>query len=127
MNQRTCPYFVLERKHKHLLQVAKALMFHSTLPAHFWSESIISTTYLINRMPRIVLSWKTPYEILFQRKPSYNHLKIFGCICFAINTKPGKHKFEQRALKCIFIGYASGYKAYKLYDLENKTLIVSTD
>lgn len=59
--------------------------------------------------------------------PIYNHLRIFGCLCYATNTKPNKNKFEYRAFKWIFIGYASRYKAYKLYDLHNKKIIISRD
>lgn len=40
---------VVERKHRHLLQVAKSLMILSRTPLKFWEEIILATTYLINR------------------------------------------------------------------------------
>ncbi|KAK4411815.1 Retrovirus-related Pol polyprotein from transposon RE1 [Sesamum angolense] len=54
---------------------------------------------LINRLPSSLLGWKTPYEILHQRSPTYDQLKTFGCLAFACNVKPFKDKFDARAHK----------------------------
>ncbi|RVW25301.1 Retrovirus-related Pol polyprotein from transposon RE1 [Vitis vinifera] len=41
---------VAERKNRHLLEVARCLMFSSNVPNHFWGEAILTATYLFNRM-----------------------------------------------------------------------------
>lgn len=76
------------RKHKHLLQVARSLLFQFGLPKDFWSEAILHATFIINILPTKHLSWKTPFELLFQKPPRYELLKVFGCLCYVTNTQP---------------------------------------
>ena len=64
---------VVEREHKHLLEVSRALLFQSYLPIKYCGECVLTATYLINRMPSKVLRNKTPYDILYGKAPSYEN------------------------------------------------------
>ena len=59
---------VAERKNRHLLEVARALLFQMTVPKPFWADAISTACFLINRMPSVVLNGDIPYSILFPSK-----------------------------------------------------------
>jgi hypothetical protein len=40
----------VERKHQHLLNVGRSLLFQSKLPKKFWSYALVHTTFIINRV-----------------------------------------------------------------------------
>ena len=117
----------VERKHQHILNVGRALMFQGNLPITFWGECVLGVVYLINRTPSGLLHNTTPFEILFGQAPEFDELKVFGCLAFAHNQKAKGNKFAHRSRKCVFIGYPHGKKGWKLYDLQTGDIFVSRD
>ncbi|KAL0409332.1 UNVERIFIED_CONTAM: Retrovirus-related Pol polyprotein from transposon RE2 [Sesamum radiatum] len=88
---------------------------------------MLAATYLINRLPTPTLDWKSPYELLHHKPPTYSHLHVFGCLCFASNAQPSKQKLDPRAYRCVFLGYSHSHKAYKVYDLDSHMMFHSRD
>jgi len=117
----------VERKHRHLLNVARAIMFQGSLPIQFWGECALNAAYLINRTPSMVLNGKTPYKVLFGKRPSYDHLRTIGCLCYIHNQDHHGDKFASRSRKCVFVGYPYAKKGWRVYDLEKEIFCVSRD
>ena len=70
----------MERKHQHLLTVARALFFQSKVPLKFWGECVLTATHIINRLPSSTLNNKSPYEILHNEVLDYINFKVFEII-----------------------------------------------
>jgi len=117
----------VERKNQHILNVARASRFQASLPLKFWGEYVLTTAYLINLAPTKLLNCRTSFKALFGVPSSFEHLKVFGCLAYAHHHHRPQNKFEERAYKCIFLGYPHGKKGWLLYDLHNQKLIGTRD
>ena len=79
---------------------------------------------MINRSPSVAIKNKTPKKVWSGSHATYLDLKFFLCPAYA-HVDNGKLK--PRSMKCIFLGYKSSVKGYKLWCLETKKLVISRD
>ncbi|CAH9140336.1 unnamed protein product [Cuscuta epithymum] len=117
----------VERKHRHILNVARALMFQANIPIFLWGECVLTAVHVINRTPSGLLGGKTPYEALTVHVPDHSHLRVFGCLCFVYDHRAKNDKFAPRSRKCVFVGYPHGKKGWKVYDFATGDIFVSRD
>ncbi|CAL2271591.1 unnamed protein product [Prunus armeniaca] len=130
--QLTTPYTpqqngVAERKNRTIVEMAKCLMLEKKIPFDFWAEAVNISMYILNRCPTKALSKKTPFEAYSGRKPGVKHLKAFGSLCYAHVPKQQRQKLDLASKRCIFLGYGSCEKGYRLYNIETGKMIVSRD
>ncbi|BBG97058.1 hypothetical protein Prudu_006062 [Prunus dulcis] len=130
--QLTTPYTpqqngVAERKNRTIVEMAKCLMLEKKIPFDFWAEAVNISVYILNRCPTKALSKKTPFEAYSGRKPGVKHLKVFGSLCYAHVPKQQRQKLDLASKRCIFLGYGSCEKGYRLFNIETEKVIVSRD
>lgn len=102
---------IVERKHHHLLEVARSLQFQANIPIKYWGHCITVVCYLINLTPSTVLKNKEPFELSFGRAPTYDHLWVFVCLRYA-TTLGSTDKFVAQSIPTIFLGYSTTRKGY---------------
>ena len=116
---------IAERKFRTLGELAKAMLFDSSLPKHFWGYAYLTATYIRNRVPTTTCDGvtKTPHELWTGQVPNIRHFRRWGCKCYAHIPKAKRAK--DFSYKC-HIGYLIGYTAeasYLLYvPLEKKVI-----
>ena len=119
---------VAERNNRHLLEIARALLFKMNVPKRFWVNAMSTTCFLINRMISSVLNWITPYHQLFPNNLLFSiDPKVFGCTCFVRDVYPQVSKFDPKSLKRIFVGYSRVQKGYRCYCPTLRQYFLSTD
>jgi len=74
---------IVEKKHQHLLNVTRVLLFQSSLPTVFWCFVVQHAAFLINCMPTSLLNNVTPYEKLYKKLCDISHQRVFGCLCYS--------------------------------------------
>jgi len=116
---------IAERKHQHLLNVTRALLFQSKISTHFWSYALTHAAFLINITPTPFLQNSTPYEKLYDDSYNFKNLKIFGCMFYMQTISAKRSKFDPRAKTGIFLGFPSSTKGYIVFDLKHHDIKVS--
>ena len=116
---------IVERKHQHLLNVTRALLFQANLPNSFWCFALSHATYLINCIPTPFLKNASSYEKLFGSPCDISNLKVFGCLCYISTLSAHRQKLDPRAHPCIFLGFKPNTKGYLVYNLHSNDLVVS--
>ncbi|KAL5802292.1 hypothetical protein ACOSQ4_030597 [Xanthoceras sorbifolium] len=90
-----------------------SLLAHARMPLKFWSEAFSTVVILINNLPTPSLNLKSPYKILYHKKPNYQYFKVFRSACYPYLRPFHYHKLDFHTSKCVFIGYSLHHKGYK--------------
>lgn len=117
----------VERKHRHIVETGLTLLHHASLPIKFWDFAFLTAAYLINRLPSPLLHYKSPFQLLYHRSPTYSTLRTFGCACWP-NLRPyTRHKLEPRSHLCVFMGYNTDHQGYLCYSLTTHKIFTNRD
>ena len=119
---------VAKRKNRHLIETTRTLLLHYHVPFRFWGDAVLTTCYLINRMPSSVLHEQIPHSLLFPDQPLYFlSPRVFGCTCFVHILTLGQQKLSAKATKGIYLGYSRLQKGYRCYSPQTHRYFLSAD
>ena len=118
---------VAERMNRTIMEKVRSMIIMAKLPKPFWGEAVRAACYLINRSPSVSLNFEIPKKVWSGKKPSYSHLRVFGCLAFVHVSKELRQKLDARTTPCIFLGYGDEEFGYRLWDPKQKQVIRSRD
>ncbi|KAM2033523.1 hypothetical protein FF1_015515 [Malus domestica] len=116
---------VSERRNRTLMDMVRSMMCKVNLPNFLWGEAVKTANYIINRVPSKAVV-NTPFELWTGRRPSLNHLHIWGCKAEAKVYNPNGKKLDPKTLSCYFVGYAERSKCFRFYCPSHDMKIVET-
>jgi len=116
---------VVERKHQHILNITRALIFQSNLSKLVWNFAVSHAVFLLNRLPSKVLHNKSPYDILYDFSPNLTFIKVFGFEVFASTLTHNRTKLDPRVRRCVYLGHRWGIKGSLLYDIHTREFFLS--
>ncbi|KAL8146872.1 hypothetical protein AgCh_004560 [Apium graveolens] len=119
---------VVERKNRTLVEAARTMLQDANLATSFWEEAVNIACYTQNRYLINKNLGKLPYSILSKRIPIVKHLHVFGSKCFILkDNSEYVGKFDSKVFEAIFLEYSLERTVYRVYMLEQKKIMESTD
>ena len=114
---------VSERLNRTLLERTRALLHSSKLPKNLWGEAINHVVWLKNRTTtRALPEGKTPYEMLYDKKPNMKGLHEWGNQVW-VHTADGT-KLDGRSKIGRWIGYDEISNGHRIYWPDKRSVTV---
>ena len=118
---------VAERRNRSLLDITQCLLINRALPGHLWAEVVKAAGDLLNLRSTKHNPDKTPNELFYGKKPSINHLRVFGSSVFAHTPKVSRTKLDPRAERCVLLSFDEAAKAYRCYRPSTRKVFITRD
>src|SRR6201994_2821508 len=127
MTTRNCPQQngVAEHANRTIEEHTTSMLEQAGLPDSFRGEAVAAYIHIWNMITSSTNMKKTPYEIWHKKKPNVSNLRIFGCNAFVHVQKDKRSGIHSHIQRCIFIGYPTGYAAWKFYNPVTKKVVIS--
>ena len=114
-----------EKPNQDLARMIRSLLYGAGLGSEYWAYAMRHAVYLKNRLPHSSLQYKTPYQIVNNKKPNLTNLRVFGSRVHFL------HKNRQKKLdKIDNVGKFMTYKgndtlAYVIDDITGKERVAT--
>ncbi|EOY03397.1 Cysteine-rich RLK (RECEPTOR-like protein kinase) 8 [Theobroma cacao] len=95
--------------------MCKCLMLEKNMPKRFLAETASTAVYLLNIIPTQAKQNITPYEAWYGTRPSVDHLRVFGSLCYQHIPEEQRDKLQPKAQIRVLIRYSLKSKAYRIF------------
>ena len=110
-----------------MVECVRSMLHQKSLPLEFWGEAVHTAVYVLNRISSRTLHGETPFTKWYGYKPDVSHFKEFGSVCYAHVPKQVRKKLDSKAQECLFLGYCTTSKAYRLWSVRKRKVLHSRD
>lgn len=131
-HEKSAPYApqqngVSERMNRTIIEKVRCMLFDSGLSKNFWAEAVVAAMDIINALPNKSICNKTPNEIWSNKKDDISKFKVFGCKAMVLVPQQKRKKLDEKSIECITLRYAENAKAYRLFCVKTKKIVISRD
>lgn len=112
-----------ERKICTINNIVRTLLDHAFLLPTFWPRALQMATYILNMLPSKQLNYKSPLQILYNKTPSYPHLRVFGCLWYPLYPSITINKLQVCTAPFVFLAFPPNHRGYKYFDISSHKII----
>lgn len=130
-HEKSAPYSpqqngLAERNNRSIIEKARCMLLDAQLSKQFWGEAVCAAVSILNVLPNAANN-VSPNERWSGKKCKLNNFKVFGCKAMVWQPEQKRKKLDAKSFACIFLRIADDAKAYRLYNLKTKKIVISRD
>lgn len=118
---------VPKRENRTIIESVRSMLHAMSIPQEFWAEVISIPVYTLNIVGTRTLDNFTPLQAWCGRRPDVSHFRISGSPAYMHIPKTLRTKLDAKGKLCMFIGYCTESKAYRLWDFQGRRVVISRD
>jgi transposase InsO family protein len=118
---------IAERSVRTVKESLRTLMSQCRLPHRFWRHAAAHGVYVWNRTVVASTTGVSPFQAMFERKPSAQHWGVFGCDSYCHIPKEQRAALEAKMQPSIYLGHDVVQDCASVYLLGKDKIICSRD
>lgn len=109
------------------MEMIRSILKYMKIFNYLWGEFVRYVIYIIDRVEINVLKSFILYEIFNGWKFNIIYFRMFRCVGYVKFDSLNEKKFDDRIRILVYLGIEFGLKAYRMFDLIIRKIIVSRD
>lgn len=117
---------VAERTNRTIVESARSMMEHASLPRRFWAEAVVYAAKIQNVFHSPRDKKRSRYEMMSGTKPSVSHFRTFGCLAWHHIPKELRKKLDAKSEVGIVLNCMEN-KQFKLWIPSRRVSLIARD